>query len=573
VEFSKLSKLIVCGIQYLTTFVIAANSMLGKPTIVNKFTLVIQEYFQERVKAWLETVGKKLLGIKHHWLRYEFAPSRGQIHAHMLVICDNKEVMKQCQARKHDKQQLARYLSSWLADTLGMTANVEPKYAKIKRNQETHPSTVRYSSLVDQDLDKDLVLCQLSFQKHKCSKYCMRDSPKVKKGQKSKEKQNRWCRCGAGHENTYGKCDTPGFPLRKKPAIIRDPRGFDRVDMPRNNPWIVQASSFLCQGWRGNCDIQYLLYKSDSDDLDVSDITRVTNYVVSYSCKGNETEIQEKSALKAIVLAAETEHGDNRDLRKLARRLLNEASKTRVISKQEATCQLAGLDLYNCSEHIKLESLAGEQRLGTDKEAQTSLLVKYARREGKLHGMNMYEFFEHTYNKSSNWHSKKEKKKIPMFTGARCEPVYPVTEGYARGVLLIYYPWNGRFMFDTKTSGFVDIFKNWIKDKARCPQVVRMGYERAKRLKHSTEPTSATADIEYDAMAVQPDKETRELVDLVSTIFTNDSLSSEPGCQLDFGRDHDWSEASVMVRAEIKLAQNANLNCCLTLHFLLDRLE
>jgi hypothetical protein len=160
-----------------------------------------------------------------------------------------------------------------------------------------------------------------------------------------------------------------------------------------------------------------------------------------------------------------------------------------------------------------------------------------------------------------------------MFTGARCEPVYPVTEGYARGVLLIYYPWNGRFMFDTKTSGFVDIFKNWIKDKARCPQVVRMGYERAKRLKHSTEPTSATADIEYDAMAVQPDKETRELVDLVSTIFTNDSLSSEPGCQLDFGRDHDWSEASVMVRAEIKLAQNANLNCCLTLHFLLDRLE
>jgi hypothetical protein len=398
-------------LRYLTTFYIVAKSTTGKTSIVNKFTLVIQEYFQERVKAWLETVGKRLLGIKHHWLRYEFAPSRGQIHAHMLVICDNKEVMRQCRARKHDTQQLARYLSSWLADTLGMTANINPEYAQINRRLEAHPSTVRYGSLEQQDLDKDVVLCQLSFQKHKCSKYCMRDSQKAKKDKKCKENQNRWCRCGAGHEKTFGKCDTPGFPLRKTPGIIRDPRGFDRVDMVRNNPWIVQASSFLCQSWRGNCDIQYLLYKSDSDDIDVSDITRVTNYVVSYSCKGNETEIQEKAALKAIILAAETEHGDNRDLRKLARRLLNEASKTRVISKQEATCQLAGLDLYNCSEHIKLESLAGEQRLGTEKEAQTSLLVKYARREDKLHGMNMYDFFEYNYNKSSIWHSKTEKKK------------------------------------------------------------------------------------------------------------------------------------------------------------------
>jgi hypothetical protein len=30
----------------------------GETAIVNKFTVVIQEYFQERVMAWLETVGK-----------------------------------------------------------------------------------------------------------------------------------------------------------------------------------------------------------------------------------------------------------------------------------------------------------------------------------------------------------------------------------------------------------------------------------------------------------------------------------------------------------------------------------
>ena len=54
--------------------------------IVNDYTLIVQEYFQERVKIWLSTIGAKIFHIKHYWLRYEFAPSRGQIHAHMLSM-------------------------------------------------------------------------------------------------------------------------------------------------------------------------------------------------------------------------------------------------------------------------------------------------------------------------------------------------------------------------------------------------------------------------------------------------------------------------------------------------------
>jgi hypothetical protein len=33
-------------------------------------------------------VGHDVFDIKHYWLRYEFAPSRGQqIHSHLLAIC------------------------------------------------------------------------------------------------------------------------------------------------------------------------------------------------------------------------------------------------------------------------------------------------------------------------------------------------------------------------------------------------------------------------------------------------------------------------------------------------------
>ena len=59
---------------------------------VNEYSLVVQEYFQERVKLWLQTVGEKVFKIKHYWLRYEFAPSQGQIHAHMLLISDRKHI-------------------------------------------------------------------------------------------------------------------------------------------------------------------------------------------------------------------------------------------------------------------------------------------------------------------------------------------------------------------------------------------------------------------------------------------------------------------------------------------------
>jgi hypothetical protein len=57
---------------------------------------------------------------------------------------------------------------------------------------------------------------------------------------------------------------------------------------------------------------------------------------------------------KYYYMAAQVEHGNDRDVKKLAQSLLNEASKTRVISKQEATCQLAGLELYNCSKKVHI---------------------------------------------------------------------------------------------------------------------------------------------------------------------------------------------------------------------------
>ena len=41
--------------------------------------------------------------------------------------------------------------------------------------------------------------------------------------------------------------------------------------------------------FEGNCDIQIMIYESDPDNFDLRDISKVTDYVVAYSCKRNAT--------------------------------------------------------------------------------------------------------------------------------------------------------------------------------------------------------------------------------------------------------------------------------------------
>src|SRR5688572_24520553 len=80
----------------------------------------------------------------------------------------------------------------------------------------------------------------------------------------SKDKESRKrkvCRCGAGVEKTPNMCDTPGFPLRVESKLVRNLRGFDRLEVPQTDKRIDASSRWLLQGWRANCDIQFLLYE------------------------------------------------------------------------------------------------------------------------------------------------------------------------------------------------------------------------------------------------------------------------------------------------------------------------
>jgi hypothetical protein len=139
--------------------------------LVNDYTLIVQEYFQQRIQLWLNTVGKNVFGIKHYWLRFEFAPSRGQIHAHMLCIHEDPNVLQEYHRLRANKTLQALYLQAWAEKSFGMTASL-PKNAELEKTRGEHPSTQYYSDLTN--LPKDAAACLVRLQNHECNGYCMK---------------------------------------------------------------------------------------------------------------------------------------------------------------------------------------------------------------------------------------------------------------------------------------------------------------------------------------------------------------------------------------------------------------
>ena len=114
--------------------------------------------------------------------------------------------------------------------------------------------------------------------------------------------QKRYCRVGAGHEETSGASDTPGFPFISDDAIEFDNRGFRLLKLKRSvSSRLNQSSMVMLQSWRGNCDVKILLYDTDPLCPDLREIENVSGYVVAYTCKGNITFNQETDILCSAI--------------------------------------------------------------------------------------------------------------------------------------------------------------------------------------------------------------------------------------------------------------------------------
>ena len=156
----------------------------GKVKIINDHAGVVQEYFQKRVINWLETVGKVVFDITHYWIRYEFAPSRGQIHAHMICVSKDQSMQEAMYILRDKENEQAEVLSEWAHRKIQLSACYFTDENKSnnsigKKEEGIKAVSMRYRDTCDTDDDlrklKDVV------EMHQCNGYCLRESTKIDK--------------------------------------------------------------------------------------------------------------------------------------------------------------------------------------------------------------------------------------------------------------------------------------------------------------------------------------------------------------------------------------------------------
>ena len=148
-------------------------------TIVNEMTVVIQEYFQKRIQHWLKTIGKNIFGINHYWLKYEFAPARGQIHTHMLAISSKvKDIAYNAYVAKHNNGEIdesaeAEILYAGFQKLSGWTASIPTNLAPTKIKKCDLPSR-KLLSQTRNKLNEDLRDFLCTTQNYVCTSHCLK---------------------------------------------------------------------------------------------------------------------------------------------------------------------------------------------------------------------------------------------------------------------------------------------------------------------------------------------------------------------------------------------------------------
>lgn len=531
--------------------------------ILNEYTVVVQEFFQARVEAWFKTVGKSVFDVEHHWIRYEFAPGRGQIHAHILCISKDKQLRKLTNIAGIDQPGVTK-LADYMRDKYGFVANASDD----ENTSKTTPMSVRFSDVVPEQRQSDSNSLLNKCQMHKCSRFCMRKGV---------------CKVGCGKETEKNKCDTPGFAMREGDAVEKDHRGITKMFLAREHKRVNQTPAHALQSWRGNCDVQVLLYKSKPGELDIAEVAQVVDYIIAYSCKGNATLKEELTQTRNLVMYSTELTGCQRDVQRVCRQVLNKAASSRLISKQEATVMLANLPFTYSTETVENVSVSSTKSIGDVACGENSELIvpSYKNRLDKitpssplhefLRCLSLYDYFlliKNVLPPSKNKHKNTKKflamheaeggnksllqyfvslkyKKhpkarnyiIPSFVGIKTKPCFPITDPYARAVITIYRPWTELPSPSTDWKHPFHVFIN----SRYCPKSVQLAHMRVVQRHYQKttflEPKHSSVDHTNNVVS-EDDLETMELLGMQAGDDGGDDLNVR---HLPKGEDFNWN--------------------------------
>jgi hypothetical protein len=133
---------------------------------INDYTIIIQEYFQERLQLWLNTVGRN---VSYQILLLIWIRSFKRTHAHML------EFMKILMFYKNIidcvwKQNFTSFIFTRMGRTNISNDSIFAQKCSIGKDSGPHPNSILYDLT---DLTRDKAACLVCLQNHDCNGYCM----------------------------------------------------------------------------------------------------------------------------------------------------------------------------------------------------------------------------------------------------------------------------------------------------------------------------------------------------------------------------------------------------------------
>ena len=168
--------------------------------------------------------------------------------------------------------------------------------------------------------------------------------------------------------------------------------------------------------------------------------------------------------------------GDDQDVSRVTKKILNRAASKRLISKQEACVLLGNLDLTLCSETIENVSISNSKPLQVSldsKKSSKKFIDEYKKRPRIYEEICLHYYFIQVRNYSNN-KRKNQKFIIPNFIGVSGSPCYPVSIAYAKHNLICYQAWREY----PKNIDWIHEFNQFINDP-EVPKIAKIPYERA----------------------------------------------------------------------------------------------
>ena len=93
------------------------------------------------------------------------------------------------------------------------------------------------------------------------------------------------------------------------------------------------------------------------------EISKVMVCIVDYASKSTKAENKTKDKLKLLINEEKESASNTPDGRRVAIKCMNQITKDKLISKQEAMCLSAGLKSFLCSETIETISMSESKKI------------------------------------------------------------------------------------------------------------------------------------------------------------------------------------------------------------------